>query len=1653
MANKDYNEIWLEAMDLLIYNRLQSLSYDQTVKAKIVKNMGNKTYTVEESNIKYTASSLNDVDYDVNDEVYVLVPNGDYTAQKLIIGKAQRTNTNSVIDFVSPLDSMVSIDKLPIVMPVDWHGLTANGEIQIICLASFDLTTQSDSIKYNSFYDTIGLSADFKTLFSQTNIVDGHYGLMLELLDKNDKQHIALLDSREMFGDPYNYMTFFNQTKKFDIGGIDADIVTLKVYAYQQHDFKMDNGEEIVVYPPKYTNNAGPGQDPIWVPVPDILIENISIFFGHDLNAIVDDTFKIHVFDEDEELHSYAAAEGDSASRLLYSSWFNKSEANEFIGFSDGVVDETYSEQDYSDKLASDWSGARLVHSSDIPPLRESLQIYYYADKVDSLLDLLRDQAGNELVKIITNLNIYLSKYGQAQNEEILEYVEDTYIPVLNAAGGFEETDGWKESYIKYLEAYKPIYDEYVKDSKYIPTEYPQLAAINSADVFNGWDELENAFAVWFTALGAISENDDQLTDISSYVGRQYRLYKQSLKIIQEACADLKTRIETIDAEKIKLDNRLRAGASTFDLTTFEEEYQDFIEAYANKYCIYWYQSDANAKGDAWSGEGWVRDEFDPIKNTPGMPAVNGATYEKKSETQYTAELSGDVAEVKFKAILFFNHVPHTSNEITFTNATPPEDPEAESPDDFITISHGQHSQASYNQYATNFAILNVADSMVNRELIMEYHSVDPEITSAEALNNTTVYWYIPTQSTMLAYDAVKMKKYGYTQLSTLLQNLAQDESMQDDYNEYAQYLRDGYECFFKDIIIEDVENAPVINAFYLISRVYQDSSVLNTIYCKVKKNTSFYETSIEFDFNTFGTSGTQYTLSIEPLRVQTAIEHIALADNKWENKPLYVAVRFTDFNGVAVKNMPAVDFGWYLEGADEWAPVIADELTDTELTVAGIQREAGVLYYKLGEPDKRPDKYNNCYYTLLEANCYWNMINAETESEETMTLRAFYPLAQAEGPYYLDGPTTVIYNSLGSEANYLNKPYRLFNNYDNTELTDITWAMEYYDKDGKLIAELEPALAQYAPHLTVVNDDSPIENGTYLSPLMMYIHNWDIYCVVVAKQEGERLYSQPIYIGQNTWESAVVNSWNEQLTIDHENGIILSSMVGAGYKDEENKFHGVLMGDVGVRGNTDDVKTGVGLYGFHAGAQSFGFNVDGTAFLGKSGAGRIEFNGDIGLIRSSTWNGTVDADTGRITAHSTAADGMAISLKTGQIDAHNFELTAGDKTSGKYIILTSNPNTKPFTIGTNFAVDWDGSFIASQCLINNGIIGSWSLDHDFFQSIDGTIGIGLSDGAGIAFWAGDTLDGDPYFEVTHDGKMTAIDATIEGHIDATEGSIGVLTIAVDGTVSIKDSSDNNIFKVYKSGSGGKLDLGPFTIDYNSLSYKSDFDRIFISSGTTNQYTIAGVTSSGWYIGANGKFGVKSDGLYCNGGVIAGWTINDSGLFRYYNDGEGHTGYSGVTGRGIGLYSSLSGGSPQAELYLYQQNVDSVLRMDVSHVFCWGSMQIGTSSDNKHLSVYGSLYAERDMYFYGDYVFIAKGNGGKEDMYMTNGNMVMSTPSFIEMMRRVMNIPRGYTYPALSATSSTICYISNYDSYDAVVGTRTKLTFDIWGRLTKVETK
>jgi hypothetical protein len=102
-------------------------------------------------------------------------------------------------------------------------------------------------------------------------------------------------------------------------------------------------------------------------------------------------------------------------------------------------------------------------------------------------------------------------------------------------------------------------------------------------------------------------------------------------------------------------------------------------------------------------------------------------------------------------------------------------------------------------------------------------------------------------------------------------------------------------------------------------------------------------------------------------------------------------------------------------------------------------------------------------------------------------------------------------------------------------------------------------------------------------------------------------------------------------LTIDDSKGQILATAIAAGKKEtwseKENDseketsysaFTGVMLGD--WQEDSDKSLTLTGLYGFHRGQQCFAFKEDGKAFIGKSGKGRILFDGEKGTIESSLW-------------------------------------------------------------------------------------------------------------------------------------------------------------------------------------------------------------------------------------------------------------------------------------------------------------------------------------------------------------------------------------------------------------------------------------------------
>jgi hypothetical protein len=62
--------------------------------------------------------------------------------------------------------------------------------------------------------------------------------------------------------------------------------------------------------------------------------------------------------------------------------------------------------------------------------------------------------------------------------------------------------------------------------------------------------------------------------------------------------------------------------------------------------------------------------------------------------------------------------------------------------------------------------------------------------------------------------------------------------------------------------------------------------------------------------------------------------------------------------------------------------------------------------------------------------------------------------------------------------------------------------------------------------------------------------------------------------------------------------------MLGAGRKNDDNTFSGVLIGDVKEGTGLYEAETLTGVYGIHEGVSSFALRENGTATFGKAGLG-----------------------------------------------------------------------------------------------------------------------------------------------------------------------------------------------------------------------------------------------------------------------------------------------------------------------------------------------------------------------------------------------------------------------------------------------------------------
>lgn len=171
------------------------------------------------------------------------------------------------------------------------------------------------------------------------------------------------------------------------------------------------------------------------------------------------------------------------------------------------------------------------------------------------------------------------------------------------------------------------------------------------------------------------------------------------------------------------------------------------------------------------------------------------------------------------------------------------------------------------------------------------------------------------------------------------------------------------------------------------------------------------------------------------------------------------------------------------------------------------------------------------------------------------------------------------------------------------------------------------------------------------LSPPSIYFKNdTPLYGVqYIYSPDGisnQPLYTQPIYVYQDNYPSTTINQWNgRDLILDENKGTIVANGFSAGRKEDNNTFTGVMVGDWSRTDSDSSISSTTGIYGFHQGAMSYAFTDDGKAFIGKDGVGRIEFDGNNGIIKSANFTSPSENSFGL---------GTLIDLKAGSIELYS---------------------------------------------------------------------------------------------------------------------------------------------------------------------------------------------------------------------------------------------------------------------------------------------------------------------------------------------------------------------------------------------------------------
>ena len=1116
----------LNAYNILSKKHLESVSYDTTVKAKIVdiKNRDLGEYKVNDGTSIYYAYS-DKTDYYKGQTVWVTIPNGDYSQQKFIQGKYVESDNSEPYTYTSPLDSFVDMTQNLIEQGmVNETGLIANGSVK-------EITLWSIFGRGIIGYDRLAIQAGFKSWLKSLNVQSGEYGLRLDIVgnmtgtsqtDDNRKMYQIFLNTNDFYGDVYNFETFYNQVKVVDISTIDC-IESMSLVFYQKDDFRDSSSARVATST-----------------ISNIWVSNPYISLGFDASRFTQDTILL-----------------TSTSSKTYAPYLSDRAKADFITSLNPAAVENYEE---------------LVEKIENGDKETIANLLGELNKKNMTVNYIHiDEDGKPVV------------YGPGDtlpNGSVIHWYHYKLQKDIN-----DELAG------NYWEEMAPSVEDYFVVKNFYPNT--SLGSEMFKVIIENPSKEEIARGVYNDGLFGNLYTEEK-TSNQSY----YQWVMAGLNALEngKAIAVSKLSRNEISATEQKIYDEYKAALAAKGVTANQAAADDINQEYRKRLM--------NVKSDA------------------------QAVISQYSEMY--SQIVGIMAEtvLYYSDVLVFTNEEETVNDLSLQLVKS------------LTLEVDDDYKGNYHIYDEQGNIISKRESQKKRVITANWERIITGDYGSSGIES--IEWRIPTINTMIQYPEKGIEYTDYEEIKFDNQidfesypyNLYRKKLDSDtDYILVTDRTTDYRQTFYKRSItsytpdskgndyfsikrpsrefeeyMPGTEEPSSSGQIFRIKDFYNENFVNNTIKCIVRKNNLEYTAELTLTFGPTGTAGTDFTFELE---FADKIPALTLGNSRITVIPHLYNYENKD---VIEQYLNTLEYGWH-------SPL---EPNNIVIDQSNLNLNKGKITISITNQNTIED----LRYYILGAK-----VKVSTLNNKEVYLYTYKPVPVRldDGFISIDGADKVCYNSAGTNPSYYKDSYKIYT-YENqatTEIPDVSWQISL----GEELNGLTPDPNFY-----------PILSDQYaLIPPSVYIKENGREVAVECIQDGQIVWTQPIYIYQNEYSSALLNSWDGSLTFDEENGIILSRTVGAGSKDNRNRYKGVIMGDVAQVDNTPIY----GLYGYSEGVQSFGFKIDGTAFIGKSGKGQINFDGNSGQISSLSRN--VSAEKG---------EGMLIDLDDGFIDIKGSEIT-----------------------------------------------------------------------------------------------------------------------------------------------------------------------------------------------------------------------------------------------------------------------------------------------------------------------------------------------------------------------------------------------------------